>query len=246
MKSACPPYVGSLLNIARRGMPMKTGHELTGLIKFLGRDDWKRHLDEVVAEHFGPAMEEFDLEYDEISEVLDDQWATTLWGCAFEDFLTRAVGAHGSNIVDVYLKRRGWNEGAQAKAYMKALRNSIMSLYEVSEIVPGRSLLARDLIRGGEPIPVSEATAMKTLKPFGHRKKLLEAIAELASAFPVSPQPQLNPRRTMLPSAAITYRNSLPNVASASPNRVDLTPGRASSKADRLIHIAQRDARARI
>jgi hypothetical protein len=145
---------------------MKTGHELTGLIKFLGRDEWKRHLDEVVAEHLGPAMEEFDLEDDEIGEVLNDQWATTLWGCAFEDFLTRGVGAHMSNIVDVYLKRRGWNEGAQAKAYMKALRNSVMSLYEVSEIVPGRSLLARDLIRGGEPIRVSEGTATKTLKPW--------------------------------------------------------------------------------
>ena len=145
---------------------MKTGHDLKGLIKFLGRDDWQHHLEAVVAEHFGPALDEFNLEYNEIGEVLDDQWAMTLWGCAFEDFLTRAVGADGSNIVDVYLKRRGWKEGAQATAYMKALRNSIMSLYEVSEIVSGRSLLARDLIRGGEPIPVSEGTATKTLKPW--------------------------------------------------------------------------------
>lgn len=145
---------------------MKTGHELTGLIKFLGRDEWKRHFEEVVAEHFGPAMEEFNLEDNEIGQVLDDQWATTLWGCAFEDFLTRAIGADRSNVVDVYLKQRGWKEGAQAKGYMKALRNSLISLYEVSEIVPGRSLLARDLIRGGEPIPVSEGTATKTLKPW--------------------------------------------------------------------------------
>jgi len=29
---------------------------------------------------------------------------------------------------------------------------------------PGKSLLARDLIRGGEPVPVSEGTATKTLK----------------------------------------------------------------------------------
>src|ERR1700757_1335896 len=76
------------------------------------------------------------ISFNEIGEVLDDQWATTLWGCAFEDFLTRAIGVHGSNVVDVYLKRRGWKEGAQAKAYMKALRNSVMSLYEVSGIVP--------------------------------------------------------------------------------------------------------------
>ena len=75
---------------------MKTGHDLKGLIKFLGRDDWQHHLEAVVAEHFGPALDEFNLEYNEIGEVLDDQWATTLWGCAFEDFLTRAMGPMGA------------------------------------------------------------------------------------------------------------------------------------------------------
>ena len=38
-----------------------------------------------------------------------------------------------------------------------------MSLYEVSNIVPGKSLLARDLIRGGEPIFVSEESATGSL-----------------------------------------------------------------------------------
>jgi SAM domain (Sterile alpha motif) len=37
---------------------------------------------------------------------------------------------------------------------------------------------------------------------FGHRKKLLEAIAELAGAFRRRRSPRLNPRRAMLPSAA--------------------------------------------
>ena len=39
-----------------------------------------------------------------------------------------------------------------------------MSLYEVSEVKPGSSFLARDLIRGGEPILVSEKSATQTLK----------------------------------------------------------------------------------
>ncbi len=47
--------------------------------------------------------------------------------------------------------------------YMKALRTSVMSLYEVSEILPGRSFQARDLIRGGEPVAVSEGTATSGL-----------------------------------------------------------------------------------
>jgi hypothetical protein len=143
---------------------MKTGHDLMGLIKFLAQDNWREHLEEVRGEHLGPALDAFGLEFEDIDTVLDGQWAMTLWGCAFEDFLTRSVAPDESNLVDVYLKRRGWNEGVQAKVYMKALRNSIMSLYEVSEIVPGKCLLARDLLRGGEPLLVSEGSATKTLK----------------------------------------------------------------------------------
>jgi hypothetical protein len=39
-----------------------------------------------------------------------------------------------------------------------------MSLYEASAIVPGQSFLARDMIRGGEPVLISERTATGTLK----------------------------------------------------------------------------------
>jgi hypothetical protein len=46
---------------------------------------------------------------------------------------------------------------------MAALRASAMSLYEVSDIIAGRSFLARDLVRGGEPIRISERTATKSL-----------------------------------------------------------------------------------
>ncbi|MEC5293501.1 MULTISPECIES: hypothetical protein [unclassified Aurantimonas] len=151
---------------ARRGVPRASAHDLVGLVKFLGRDDWKEPFETVLGEHFSPALDAFDLDEDEIGDVLGEHWAMTLWGCAFEDFLTRTVEPDGRNLVDAYLKRRGWKEGAQAKAYMKALRTSVMSLYEVSEIQPGQSFLARDLIRGGEPALVHEATATQTLKPW--------------------------------------------------------------------------------
>ena len=85
-----------------------------------------------------------------------------LWGCAFEDLLTRQ-DSEGRNIVDDYLTRRGWKETATAKRYMTDLRHSVMSLYEVSDIVPGESFLARDLVRGGEPVRVHERSGSKTL-----------------------------------------------------------------------------------
>ncbi|RWJ00156.1 hypothetical protein [Mesorhizobium sp.] len=141
---------------------MPTSHDLKGLMKFLARDEWRDSFEEIFDDHFGPVLEAGDMEFEDIAEILGDDWAMTLWGCAFEDFLTQDF--EGGNIVDAYLRRRGWKENAQAKAYMNALRTLIMSLYEVSDIVPGKSLMARDLVRGGEPLAVSEGTATKTLK----------------------------------------------------------------------------------
>ena len=142
---------------------MKSGHDLGGLIKFLDRDGWGMHLEDVMAAHFGPAMKQFSIEYGAIAENLGGHWGAALWGCAFEDFLTRRFGPDSRNIVDDYLKRRGWRETIQSKAYMKALRTSVMSLYEASDIIPGKSFLARDLVRGGDPVLVSEISATQSL-----------------------------------------------------------------------------------
>ena len=131
-----------------QGILMRSHGDLTGLIKFLARDDWKSSFEEVLGEHFGPAMQAFDLEYEAIGAALGGSWDMTLWGVAFEDFLGRQFEPDGRNFVDEYVRRRGWNEPAPTKAYMRGLRNSIMSLYEASAIVPEQSFRARDLLRG--------------------------------------------------------------------------------------------------
>jgi hypothetical protein len=142
------------------------GHDLSDLIKWTARDEWRARVDAVMAEHFEPAMQEFGLEFEEMDDALGGNWAMTLWGCAFEDFLTRRFGSDGENPVEAYLRRRGWKERALTRSNMAALQTSVMSLYEVSDLVPGESLRARDLIRGGEPVQVSEHTATQTLKPW--------------------------------------------------------------------------------
>jgi hypothetical protein len=144
---------------------MPSSDALSGLIKWLRREPWSDAFGDLLERHLGPACEKAGVPLDELGDVIGDHWAMTLWGCAFEDFLTREIEGAG-NIVDDYLKRRGWNEKAQNKAYMTALRSSVISLYEVSNIRPGESFLARDLIRSGEPVRVSERTATHTLKPW--------------------------------------------------------------------------------
>ena len=53
----------------------------------------------------------------------------------------------GRNIADDYLRRRGWKEGVSTREYIAGLRRSVISLYEVSGLVPGESMLLRDLVR---------------------------------------------------------------------------------------------------
>ena len=145
---------------------MSSSHSLSGLMKWLASDPWRDAFLNVLDRHTGSVLEEYDFSnFDELGGLIDSHWAMTLWGCAFEDFLTIDVEDAGK-IVDDYLKRRGWKETARNREYMSGLRDSVMSLYEVSEIQPGRSFLARDLIRGGKPVRVSERTATKMIKPW--------------------------------------------------------------------------------
>lgn len=138
---------------------------IDGLMKWLRREDWNTPFLEVFEAHLGRACDNWDVDTEDLVSLIGAERFMTLWGCAFEDFLTRET-PEGSNIVDDYLKRRGWKESASTKAYLKGLRDSVMSLYEVSDIVPGESFLARDLVRGGEPVRVSERSGTQYLKPW--------------------------------------------------------------------------------
>jgi len=145
---------------------MPSAHSLNGLMKWLTKEPWRAAFEELLERHIASVLDEYDIQnFDELGGLIDVHWAMTLWGCAFEDFLTKEVKDAG-NIIDDYLKRRGWKESAENKLYMAGLKNSVMSLYEISNIEPGRSFLARDLIRGGAAVRVSERSATKTLKPW--------------------------------------------------------------------------------
>ncbi|MGY6709018.1 MAG: hypothetical protein ACXIVF_11890 [Rhizobiaceae bacterium] len=140
-----------------------SGHELTGLIDLVHREEWQSDMRLVMDEHFGPVLDELDLDFDDVTQLLGEDMVSTLWGCAFEDFLTRET-EEGSNLVDAYLAHSSVRENASTKTYMRALRTSFMSIYEVSEIVPGKSLLARNMLADGEPVFVNETTATQTLR----------------------------------------------------------------------------------
>jgi hypothetical protein len=144
---------------------MASAHSLAGLMKWLRREEWRPAFDAMLDRHLARACAKAGVAIGELPDLIGDHHSGVLWGCVFEDLLTRGLD-DGRNIVDDYLKRRGWKESASDKAYMMALRSSVMSLYEISDIVLDESFLARDLVRGGEPIRVSERSGTRYLKPW--------------------------------------------------------------------------------
>lgn len=144
---------------------MATGIDLSGLIKWGQRDDWKAVWEDVFLEHVQPGCDSFDLEPDELMAIIGEHDFMMLWRCAFEDFLTRSRESDGQTITADYIKRRGWKETVPTKRYIRELETSLMGLYEVSDVAPGQSFLARDLIRSIEPIRVSERREIRTPEP---------------------------------------------------------------------------------
>ncbi|SDL95061.1 hypothetical protein [Aliiruegeria lutimaris] len=146
---------------------MGTRNDLDGLIGFVGSDDlWRERLADVMDEHLLPAMEEFEVDFEELGDILGETWPMVLWGAAFEDFLGRFYEPDGQNFVDVYLKRKGGSETDSNRAYIEGLRDAPVSLYEVSKIEPGKSMLVRDLLTGSAPVMVREKSATRMLKPW--------------------------------------------------------------------------------
>lgn len=84
-------------------------------MKYAEQAPWDEAMAEMLSAHLGPACEATGLEPDAIFEIIGDHWQGPLWGCFFEDLLTQELEPDGGNLVDDYLKRRGWNERRRTK-----------------------------------------------------------------------------------------------------------------------------------
>lgn len=140
------------------GADKAVGNVLAWILRQDGAENWV----EVLADHLGPACDDLGIEAEELEAALGADGFGIAFACAAEDFLSRNFEDGGRNVVDDYLKRRGWRESGAAKTYLRALRVSVISLYEVVDLAPGRHLVLRDLIRGGEPVRVDERLGSQT------------------------------------------------------------------------------------
>ena len=126
------------------------------LVKWSAKDEWTPYRDQVFAEHLDMIHERFEMTDEEIVDLLGEAFGM-VYGFILEDFFTARFGEEGElNVIDDYLRRRGWREKVPAKRYLQAIRDSAPSLYEVVDLDPGHSMTVRDMILGGDPVTVEE------------------------------------------------------------------------------------------
>lgn len=116
---------------------------------------WKRLCQRVFDEHLNPVCDATGMDLDGIAGLLGENWQT-IEMCAFEDFLSRHEGPNARSVLDAYLEEDGARCPVAEREYLEALRHSLFSLYEVTEVRPERGVVVRDLLRGGDPIEVDE------------------------------------------------------------------------------------------
>ncbi|BCH22832.1 hypothetical protein [Mesorhizobium sp. L-8-3] len=135
---------------------------LEGIVKWVQRDQRRELFDEFTTQHIENACDEMGIEPEDLIDCLAPVEFSKLWNCVFEDLIAAEIG--GSNLADDYLKRRGWKDSAAARTLIRALRQSVMSLYEVTGIRVGEGFFLRDLVRGGEPVWVHEKAGTHNAK----------------------------------------------------------------------------------
>src|SRR3546814_6425540 len=84
---------------------MKRGHDLSGVMKFATSPAWGEHLGEALGDHLALAMEEFDFEAAEPADIVGDDWAGVLWGCAAEDLMPPTIQPARQLLAD-YIRDR--------------------------------------------------------------------------------------------------------------------------------------------
>lgn len=158
---------------------MALGTDIGNVVKYTRGGEWRVRFEAVLNDHVSVVLPAFKAEtYEDLVRVIGPRWGMTLWGCAFEDMATRvyADGEETGNLMDVFLKRRGWKEKLLTRGYLISLGASFPSLYDVCEVDPGVSVVVRDLLgEEEEAVLVHEKTATQMLSP-GDR--LVARIAE--------------------------------------------------------------------
>lgn len=133
---------------------VKGDHPLSGLMSFIAKGEWREKFGQLLGEHLSHTLDAFGLTTETLIQLLGKDRSAKLWGCILEDLMSRNQGPEPRNVVDDYLRGVNRAEHKHNRAYMLAVRRSVMSLYEVVDIAPDQGFVIRDAIRDLKPVTV--------------------------------------------------------------------------------------------
>ena len=146
-----------------------TDKAIRNIMNWSERPDWDDDKKMVFDAHLEPVCERLDISHQELIQELEDHgYGHLLFGLIFEDFASRRLSPDDRNVIDDYLKRRGWRESVPGRRYLQQLRNSVLSLYEIVEVSPGHYCDLRDLLRKGKTRRVYEHMGTQSLVKWDH------------------------------------------------------------------------------
>ena len=137
---------------------------VTNVLEWADSEEWNERREAVIEAHLGDLLNDLELLPQELIERLGEH-AGLVFTFIYEDFFGAPFrdGDGETTVVDAYLERRGWLEKPPATRYLRSLRDSIPSLFEVQEVSPGRSVTLRDLLCKTGPRLIDEESASETL-----------------------------------------------------------------------------------
>ena len=139
------------------GKRSDTDKAIRNIMNWADRPEWSDERKAVFDAHLAPVCERIDISQEELSQELEEHdYGGMLFGLMFEDFLSRRLSPDNKNIIDDYLTRRGWRESVPGRRYLRQLRDSVLSVYEVVGVSLGQHCDLSDLVRGGKTVRVHE------------------------------------------------------------------------------------------
>lgn len=141
----------------------ETDKAIRNLMNWADRPEWSAEQAAVFDAHLAPVCDRIGISQEELGEELAEHgYGGMLFGLMFEDFISSRL-EDDRNIIDDYLKRRGWRESVPGRRYLQQLRDSVLSLYEVTGVSPGHHCDLRDLVRDGKTFRVHERMGTQNL-----------------------------------------------------------------------------------
>jgi hypothetical protein len=135
---------------------------ISHLMDWADRPEWEEMKSDIFDGHLFEAAGRLDMDSTDLSDMLvQADLAGAMFGLCFEDLASMRFPPDDRNLVEDFLKRRGWREGVRGRRYLRQLGESVLSLYEVVDLAPGIHCALKDLVRGGKPVRVYEQSGTR-------------------------------------------------------------------------------------